>query len=139
MTTENQFRLLPALDDHNRHFWTGGREGELRMLRCAACRAWVHPPAPRCPDCLATQLAPEATTGRGRVHSFTVNHQPWNPLIPVPYIVALVELDDQPGLRLMTNIVGCEPDEVLIDHPVDVGFEDYGEVHVPVFRLRDPS
>lgn len=136
MGEEQPFRLLPAVDDGNRHFWTGGAQGELRFLRCADCRTWVHPPVPRCPTCLGTALAPEASTGRGRVHSFTVNHQAWNPLIPVPYVVAMVELDDQEGLRLMTNIVGCDPDEVSIGGAVDVVFEDHGEVQLPLFRLR---
>lgn len=76
----------------------------------------------------------EASTGRGRIHTFTVNHQQWNPLIDTPYVVAIVELDDQEGLRLMTNIVGSDPSTLEIEQPVEVVFEDHGEVHVPTFR-----
>ena len=54
------FRLKPRVTASNEHFWRGGRDGELRFLRCRACRTWVHPPVPRCPACLAKELAPEA-------------------------------------------------------------------------------
>jgi uncharacterized OB-fold protein len=48
--------------------------------------------------------------------------------------VAVVELEEQPGLRLLTNIVGCPPREVAIDMPVQVEFVERGAVFVPVFR-----
>lgn len=128
------FRVLPTLDDTNRHFWTGGAHGELRILRCARCRTWVHPPAPVCPACLATDLAPEATSGRAIVHTYTVNHQAWYPGLDPPYVVAIVELPEQEGLRLTTNIVGCAPDDVSIGMPVRVTFEPYDDVWLPLFE-----
>ena len=67
------------------------------MLRCRACRHWIHPPAPICPACLARDVAPEAVSGRARVATFTVNHQPWIPGFDPPYLVAIVELDEQRG------------------------------------------
>ena len=51
------FRVLPAVVPENEHFWTGGAEGELRFLRCTACRYWIHPPTPVCPRCLGMHLA----------------------------------------------------------------------------------
>jgi uncharacterized OB-fold protein len=72
-------------------------------------------------------------TGRGTVYSYTVNHQPWDGAGDV-YAIALVELDEQPDVRLMTNIVGVGPDDVRIGMPVEVVFEDHGEVHIPLFR-----
>lgn len=72
--------------------------------------------------------------------SYTVNHQPFNPSVPVPYVVAIVELDEQPDLRIATNIVGCDPDSVHVGLPVEVRFErhDVGgdAVFVPVFTPR---
>jgi uncharacterized OB-fold protein len=56
------------------------------------------------------------------------------PGLDVPYVVAVVELDEQSGLRLLTNIVGCAPDEVAIDMPVDVEFVERGAAFIPVFR-----
>ena len=59
-------------------------------------------------------------SGRGTVFTFTVNHQPFNPAVPVPYVIAIVELEEQAGLRIATNIVDCEPESVCIGLPVEV-------------------
>lgn len=136
--TDKPFRLLPRLDDDNRAFWTGGERGELLVQRCADCGYYVHPAGPICPQCLSRKVAPEAVSGRGRVHSFTVNHQPWNPTMPTPYVIGLVELAEQDGLRLMTNIVGCEPDEIEFAMPVRVTFEQHEDVWIPLFE-PDPG
>ena len=127
-------RPLPKLTPENRDFWTCGAEGGLRILRCAGCRTFVHPPAPLCPDCLGRELTPAPVSGRGWVFSFTINHHPWRDALDLPYVVGLVELDEQPGLRLATNIVGCPPEDVRIGMAVEVFFERHGEVHVPLFR-----
>jgi uncharacterized OB-fold protein len=128
------FRLLPRLTPDNEHFWTGGAEGELRILRCRSCRYWVHPPAPVCPACLGRSLAPEAVSGRAVVHTFTVNHHQWYPGFDPPYVVAIVELPEQAGLRLTTNVLGLDPEAVHVGLPVEVAFEHHEDVHVPVFR-----
>jgi hypothetical protein len=128
------FRVLPAVTPSNEQFWRGGAEGELRVLRCRACGHWIHPPAPVCPACLGRQVAAEATSGRAVVHTFTVNWQPWYPHFDPPYVVAIVELPEQAGLRLTTNIVGCSPDDVRIGLPVQVVFEHYDGVWLPLFE-----
>jgi uncharacterized OB-fold protein len=125
-------RLLPQLDDLNRAFWTGGANGQLLILRCRECRTWVHPPVERCTHC-SGELVAEAVSGNGTVFTFTVNHQPYNPEVPVPYVIAVVELDEHRDLRLPANIVGCDPDDVEIGLAVRVAFEDHGEIFVPVF------
>lgn len=132
------FRLLPKVTPETEHFWTGGADGELRFLRCGSCGYFVHPPAPVCPRCLARDLRPEAVSGRGIVFSFTINHQPWNPTVPVPYVIALVSIDEQPELRLTTNVVGCAPEDVRIDMRVRVTFEQTGDVFVPLFEPERP-
>jgi uncharacterized OB-fold protein len=76
-------------------------------------------------------------SGRGTVFSYTVNHQPFNAAVPVPYVIAIVRLDEQDDLRIATNIVGCEPDSVRVGMPVQVCFEchdnDGEAVYVPIF------
>jgi uncharacterized OB-fold protein len=131
--TDAPFRLLPALDDDNRFFWTSGADGQLRLLRCGGCRYYLHPPLPRCPRCGSRELAPEVVSGRGEVCSFTVNHQPWDGH-PDPYVIAWVSLPEQEGLRLTTNIVGCEPADVRIGMPVQVTFEHRDPVWFPLFE-----
>ncbi len=128
------FRLLPRLTDDNRFFWTGGADGELRFLRCQACGYYVHPYGPRCPRCLGSDVQPEAVSGLGTVYTFTVNHQPWYPGLEPPYVVAIVELPEQAGLRLTTGIVGCEPVDVTIGMTVRAVFERYDDVWLPFFE-----
>jgi uncharacterized OB-fold protein len=125
--------MLPRLTDANRAFWTGGANGELLILRCGACGRWVHPLVATCPDCDG-ELSPQPVSGKGTLFTFTVNRHPYNPEVPVPYVIAIVELVEQAGLRFMTNLVNCDPEAVEIDMPVRVAFEDHGEVFVPVFE-----
>ncbi|MBA3304283.1 MAG: OB-fold domain-containing protein [Acidimicrobiia bacterium] len=131
---DTPFRLLPRVTDENEHFWTGGADGALRFLRCQSCRWWVHPPSPVCPRCLSRILLPEAVSGRAVVHTFTVNHQPWYPGLDPPYVVAIVELPEQAGLRLTTNLVGCAPEAVTIGMDVQVVFEHHEDVWLPLFE-----
>jgi uncharacterized OB-fold protein len=125
---------VPQITDDNAAFWTGGRQGELLITRCTSCGYYLHPPSPRCPKCLSDAVAPSAVSGRGTVYSYTINRQAWVPGLEVPFVLAIVELDEQPGLRLMTNIVDCPVEEVEIGLPVEVAFVERGEAFVPVFH-----
>lgn len=133
------FRLLPAVGPDNEHFWHGGADGELRFLRCGDCQSYVHPPVPVCPECLGRTLAAEAVSGRGRVHTYTVNHHPWVPGFDPPYVVAIVDIEEQAGLRLTTNIVGSASEDVYIGMPVRVLFEARDDgIFIPLFE-PDPD
>jgi len=127
-------RPLPALDALNRAFWTGGADGKLLIARCSDCGYWLHPPGPVCPQCLSRDVAPQPVSGRGVVYACSVNHQLWHPAFPPPYAVALVELDEQPLLRLVTNIVDCDPSDVRSGMRVAVRFEQVEDVHIPLFH-----
>ena len=127
-------RIAPAPDLRTEFFWTGGKEGELRFQRCEACRSFIHPPQPRCPDCLGEKIAVEVVSGRARVGGFTVNHQPWLPNFPPPYVIAIVEIEEAPEVRLTTNIVGCDPEEVYIGMPLEVEFEEVNGMWLPLFH-----
>jgi uncharacterized OB-fold protein len=137
--SDSAFRLLPRVDDLNRPFWTGGEHGELRMLRCQTCGYWIHPPAPMCPACHSKDVAADVLSGRGTVHTFTVNHQPWIPGFDPPYVIAIVELPEQEGLRLTTNLVEVEVDAVRIGAAVEVVFEHHEDVWIPLFRPSEPA
>jgi uncharacterized OB-fold protein len=132
--SEKPFRVLPKVTKQNEHFWQGGADGRLHLLRCQSCGRYVHPPAPRCPGCLGKEVAPEAVSGSATVATFTLNHQPWVPAPDHPYAIAIVEIDEQKGLRLMTNIVGCPAEDVRIGMRVRVVFEEYDDVFIPLFE-----
>jgi uncharacterized OB-fold protein len=71
------------------------------------------------------------------VYAYAVNEQRWTPTMPPPYVIASVELDAQPGLRVITNIVDCEPGEVHVGMSVAARFERLGDFFVPLFGPRD--
>jgi uncharacterized OB-fold protein len=127
------FRLLPRIDQDNRFFWTSGADGRLRFLRCGQCRTYVHPPAPRCPECLSEELSPEAVSGRATVVAYTCNVQQWIPGSE-PYLIGLVAIDEQESVRLTTNLVDVELDQVREGMPVEVVFEHNDDVYLPLFR-----
>ena len=135
------FRILPKLTDRNRHFWTAGRTGRLQILRCQDCGYFIHPPVPICPRDHSKRLAPEAVSGNATVATFTINHQEWMPGPETPYVVAIVELEEQPDVRLTTNLVGCAPGDVSIGMPVRVVFEHHaapdGDIWLPRFEPDD--
>jgi hypothetical protein len=79
-------------------------------------------------------VIPQPVSGQGSVFTFTVNHHPFNPAVPVPFVIAVVELIEQPGLRFTTDLVECDIDEVHIGMAVEVVFEQAGEAWVPLFR-----
>lgn len=127
------FRPLPQLNDLNRFFWTGGADGKLRMQRCQDCRHWQHPAGVICSECLSRSLAPEEMSGLATVEALTLNYQPWIPGVEVPYVIAIVGLDEQKGLNLTTNIVGVAPESVHIGQRVRVVFEAVEDVYLPMF------
>jgi uncharacterized OB-fold protein len=68
------------------------------------------------------------------VFTFTVNHQAWTPELAVPYVIAIVALDEAPGLHLSTRLVDVDPADVTIGMRVRVTFEQRGDVWLPLFR-----
>lgn len=127
-------RKLPALTIDNRAFWQGGKQGQLLIHHCEACARFFHPPSPICPRCASFEVGPRAVSGKGLVASFTLNYQQWTPELQVPFVVAIVELVEQPGLRFLSNIVGSDALAVSIGMPVKVTFEQHEDVWLPLFE-----
>jgi len=108
-------RPLPAADDLTRPHWDAARAGRLEVQRCHDCGLYAHPPTPCCHRCLGTDLGFEVVSGRGTVYSVT---ETWSgarhPYFAerVPYPVAIIELDDQPGLLMYSNLPGTAAGEL---------------------------
>jgi len=135
----------PAPDLDSQGFWDSVGHGELRLRRCTSCALWHHPPLEHCRSC-AAPTGFEPVTGTGTVCTFIVQRQPAvvGYFDRVPYAVAVVELDEQPGLRLTGRIVDIDVDEVHIGMRVDSRIEPLpgGDFHIPVFtqcRHREVS
>jgi acetyl-CoA acetyltransferase/uncharacterized OB-fold protein len=118
----------------NEWFWTSGADGHLRIQGCTDCKTLVHPPTPVCPACRSRSWAPTVVSGRGTVVAFTVNRHPWLPSFEPPYAIAIVALAEDPAVRLTTNIVGADPEEVHIGQEVSVRFEHHEDVWLPLFE-----
>ncbi|MDK2756025.1 MAG: OB-fold domain-containing protein [Blastomonas fulva] len=126
---------LPAISPETAAFWTGGAHGALQIMACNACDHRIHPPQLICPQCLSRDVAPIAASGQGTIYSYTINHQPWIPDLKVPYALVIVDLDDQPGVRMTAMLETNDLGEIAIGAPVTVDFEHRGDVYVPFFRL----
>jgi acetyl-CoA acetyltransferase/uncharacterized OB-fold protein len=132
-------RPLPQVTLENEFFWRAGADGRLRFAECEDCRALIHPPQPVCPHCVgrtgrAHRIGVRAVSGFGTLAGFTVNHRFSVPGLPAPYVVAQVAIEEDPRVRLTTNIVRCDPDSLELGMRVEVVFERAGDVWLPLFR-----
>jgi uncharacterized OB-fold protein len=127
-------RLVPDPTPTSTAFWTGGERGELLIYRCQSCSHWFHPPAEACWRCRSVEVGPQPASGRGTVAAFTINRQPWVPGLEPPYVVAMIALEDEPDTRVMSNVVGVDVEAVHTGMPVEVFFEQWEDVWVPLFR-----
>jgi len=78
-------------------------------------------------------VAPQRVSGKGVIASFTINHQPWTPELAAPFVIAIVELQEQKDLRFVTNIEDTPPDQVHIGMKVRVRFQQEDDVWLPLF------
>lgn len=110
----------PGITHDNRFFWEGVAQGRLLIQRCESCGRLQHPPAPMCPGCHGLEMGAIEASGRGTIHSFVVAHHPPIPPFEYPNVIVLVDLEE--GTRLVSRLVGTEPDAVRIGMRVAVEF-----------------
>ena len=116
-------------------YWEAAKEHRLALPRCDDCAQFWFPPSRTCPHCLSMNFAFKTVSGRGKVFSFVTFHRVYRPAFAedVPYVVALVELDEGP--RLLTNILDTSPDQVRCEMPVEVVFDDCdADISIPKFK-----
>ena len=125
---------LPVFSAESKPFWDGCQRHELLLQQCDRCHSFWFPPSSMCPDCLSVEWKWTRSCGRGRIHSFVIFQRVYHPGFAddVPYVVAVVELEEGP--RLISNIVGCNPQSVQCEMPVELVFENVSrEVTLPKF------
>ena len=133
MTTQYQ-KPTPEINDENRAFWEGCRQGELRVQKCSNCGHIRHL-SPACPQCLKAKHEWVAASGRGTVYSWIVVHQRYNRAFEedLPYNVTIVELDEGP--RMVTSLVDVENQDIKAGTPVEVVFDRVTEeITLPKFK-----
>ena len=118
-------------------YWEAAARQELTLPRCDACGLVFFPLREQCPGCWSGELSWQTMSGRGTVWTFTEVHVPFYDdtwAEDVPYVVAVIELDEGP--RLLANIVEPDMDRLSIGDRVEVVFEDRPEgVSLPMFRV----
>ena len=130
--TEYQ-KPLPLPTQDTREYWEGCRRHELLIQKCRKCGALRFYPRPMCPECNSMEYDWIKACGKGRVYSWTVAVRQFHPAFEVPYVIAIVELEE--GVRMTTNVINCKPEELYVGMPVEVIFEDVSEeITIPKFR-----
>lgn len=120
-------------------YWDFCRKHELRIQQCDACGTFRHPPRPVCAHCGKFGLHWTAVSGRGTVFSYTVAHHAVHPSLKtaLPYNIAVVLLEGAGDVRLVSNIIDARPEEMHVDMPVDLVWEDLPDgMSLPRFRQR---
>ena len=133
-------RPRPNIDEDNRPFWDAVQERRFVLMRCQECGRWYWPAA----YCRHHHNAPffgslrwEQASGRGRVFVFNIHRRAFHPAFEVPYVVALIELEEGPMFG--SNIIGCPVQDVRVGMPVEVAFTEVEEgVVLPLFRAASP-
>ena len=136
----------PEITDDNRPFWEACGRNELVCQRCQDCGAYRFPPMPVCPACQSVRAAWTRLSGKGTVYSWTVTRVSELASTPpqvfrgfedrLPFIIVVVELVEQEGLRILSNLIDASPEDIGIGDAVEVAFTrlDSG-VTLPQFRL----
>jgi acetyl-CoA acetyltransferase/uncharacterized OB-fold protein len=132
MTSEQ--RPGPVVTEQNEFFWTSGADGRLRLAECGSCTALLHPPQPVCRYCHGHDIGVRPVSGYATLIGFTVNHRFALPGLPAPYVVAQVAVEEDPRVRLTTNAVQCDPDELELGMRMEVVFEQVQDAWLPLFR-----
>jgi uncharacterized OB-fold protein len=126
---------LPSPNPDTRIFWEQCRAHRLTFQKCNDCGHLRWPPALICPRCYSDSYESIVSAGKGTVFTFVVYHQAFHPAFKedLPYVVAIVKLEEGP--QFVSNIVGCEPDQVCCDLPVELVWEDITqEFSLPKFQ-----
>ncbi len=145
MTANTWNKPLPSVDEDIETFWKALKRHEFTLFRCKTCGAWYWPVA----FCRNHENEPyygnlewTRASGKGKIFAFNIHYRAFHPgfLGDVPYVYALIALDEGPMFGSM--ITGCKPEEVEIDMPVEVFFEDINEEFTlpkfkPVAQLSD--
>jgi len=128
----------PRVTPETERFWEATAEGRLLLKRCADCGECHHYPRSRCPFCSSDDTEWTEASGDGTVYTYTVTHQNGEPYDEAtPYVLAYVELEEGP--RMMTNILGVEPDDVSVGQDVTAVFDETDgdeDISLPRFAPR---
>ncbi len=126
---------LPTLAGHTEDFYGWCKKHELRFQQCTGCGAWRHVPRELCAECGSWDWEWMRSSGRGTVFTWTVAERPLHPAFAdaAPYTPIVIAMEE--GVRIVSEMVDCPHDQLVIDMPVEVVFDDVTpEITLPKFR-----
>lgn len=130
----------PLADVTTLPWWEAAAEHRLVVQRCTACEHTRLPPSPVCPQCRSAEADWREVPGRGEVYTYTTVHRPIAANQELPFVVAVISLEDSGGVRIISNLVGVEPEEIAIGMPVELVWEDMSaDLAIPRFRPAGSS
>jgi uncharacterized OB-fold protein len=126
---------LPVPDTGTKEFWEGCQRHELLIQRCEECHSYRYPPSPVCPRCFSMNAKWDKVSGKVEVYTFSVVRVPlgrdWES--DIPYTIGVIQLDE--GVRMVSNIVDCKPEDIKIGMKVEVTFDDVtDQITLPKFK-----
>ncbi len=125
---------VPVTQPWSEKFWEGTKEGKLLIQCCNDCKSKIFYPRKFCPECWSANLGWMEASGKAKIHTFSTAYANVEPkfMDELPYTIAYVDLDE--GIRMMTRIVECKPEDIKFDMEVEVVFHERGGFFLPYFR-----
>jgi uncharacterized OB-fold protein len=137
-TDKTPKRFEPPVTPTTEAFWEATRNKDLLVQWCTRCNHAIFFPREACPTCLGSALEWRPSPGTGRLYTYSVEHRPQNPNLSAPYTIVLVDLDE--GVRMMSNLVNCPPEDARVGMPVRVAWEALSDGrHLPMFEPAKES
>jgi uncharacterized OB-fold protein len=125
---------LPAPSPISTAFWEAAAEGRLLVPECLRCGLRFFVPEPVCPNCWSDRWSWSESPGYGTLYSATTVHRAPTEGVVVPYIIAVVDLDD--GWTMMSHLLEVDPDELTLGIQLAVVFRERNGIQLPFFIPR---
>lgn len=129
----------PSINEDIAPFWAGVEEDRFLLYQCTKCGAWYWPASYCRSDHGLGEFQKDMewrpASGRGTIFAFNVHRRAFDPSFEVPYIYALIELEEGP--MFATNIIDCRPEDVRVGETVKIVFRHQGGTKLPFAQLQN--
>ena len=125
---------VPVTQPWSEKFWEGTKQGKLFIHVCKDCKSKIFYPRKFCPECWSGNLDWIEGSGKAKIYTFSTAYSMVEPkfMDELPYTIAYVDLDE--GIRMMTRIVDCKPEDLSFDMKVEAVFHERNGYFLPYFR-----